>query len=283
MHERLCVSSVSSWSWSFEEDITFWSEAGIDHVEVSLRKTLAGGGVDHVAKEVASRGLRVASVIEAGHFQLDDPATWPAQRDHLRQALSLAAATGAGCVVLLPGAAGGLTWEQAADALADAVGALATEASSMDIALALENTSALRADLSFVHTLRDAIDLSRMVGCGVCMEVQSCWAERDLGATIAAGVDQLALVQVSDYVIGSLSTPDRAVPGDGDIPLARILTQLLAAGYDGPFDLELVGPRIEAMGYRTAIVRGVAYLDQLLTSLAPSYDPGSADVDDDFA
>jgi sugar phosphate isomerase/epimerase len=268
VHERLCVSAVSSWSWSFEEDIAFWVGAGIDHVELSLRKAVASGGVEHVAKEVASRGLRVASIIEAGHFQLGDPATWPAQRDHLRQAVALAAATGAGCVVVLPGAAGVLTWEAAADALGDAIGAVANEASSRAVTLALENTSALRADLSFVHTLRDAIDLSRMIGCGVCMEVQSCWAERNLGATITAGVDQLALVQVSDYVIGSLSTPDRAVPGDGDIPLARIVTHLLAAGYDGAFDLEMVGPRIEAEGYRTAIVRGVAYLDQLLASAA---------------
>ncbi len=73
---------------------------------------------------------------------------------------------------------------------------------------------------------------------------------------MADAVDVLRLVQVSDYVIGTLRTPDRAVPGDGDIPLARIIGQLLEAGYDGVFDIELIGPRIEVEGYQTGRSEG---------------------------
>jgi sugar phosphate isomerase/epimerase len=71
-------------------------------------------------------------------------------------------------------------------------------------------------------------------------------------------------VQVSDYAVGTLSTPNRLVPGDGDIPLARIIGHVLDAGYEGVFDLELVGPRIEDEGYRSAISRSCDYLSQLL-------------------
>ena len=52
---------------------------------------------------------------------------------------------------------------------------------------------------------------------------------------------------------GSLCTPDRRVPGDGDIPLARLLRILVDAGYAGAFELELVGPAIEDEGYESAI------------------------------
>ena len=62
-------------------------------------------------------------------------------------------------------------------------------------------------------------------------------------------------LQVSDFAVGTLSTPNRLVPGDGDIPLRRIVDQLLDAGYEGVFDLELVGPKIEEEGYRGAIAR----------------------------
>jgi sugar phosphate isomerase/epimerase len=68
---------------------------------------------------------------------------------------------------------------------------------------------------------------------------------------------------VSDFVVGTLTTPDRAVPGDGDIPLEHLLAQLLDAGYQGVFDLELIGPRIEAEGYEPAIRRGLAALEKL--------------------
>ena len=82
----------------------------------------------------------------------------------------------------------------------------------------------------------------------------------------------LAHVQVSDFVIGSASTPDRAVPGDGDIPLARILGRVLAAGYRGAFEVELVGPRIDSEGYPGAIRRSVAWVNQLLGELDPTRD-----------
>ena len=99
------------------------------------------------------------------------------------------------------------------------------------------------------------------------MELNACWAERSLADTIAAGVDRLRLVQVSDFAVGTLSTPNRLVPGDGDIPLERILGQVLAAGYEGAFDLELIGPRIEEEGYRSACRRSIDQLGDMLDAL----------------
>jgi sugar phosphate isomerase/epimerase len=99
------------------------------------------------------------------------------------------------------------------------------------------------------------------------MEMNACWAERGLDDTIASGVDTLRLVQVSDFAVGTLSTPNRLVPGDGDIPISRILGQLLRAGYPGCFDLELVGPRIDEEGYAAAARRAIDWLDGALSDL----------------
>jgi sugar phosphate isomerase/epimerase len=77
----------------------------------------------------------------------------------------------------------------------------------------------------------------------------------------------IRLVQVSDFAIGTLATPDRLVPGDGDIPLGRIIGQVLASGYPGVFDLELIGPKIDAEGYASAVPRAVAALGALLAGL----------------
>ena len=52
MHERLSVSAVSSWSSTLEEDLLFWSEAGIDHVGLSFRK-LEEHGVDDAIRRVS--------------------------------------------------------------------------------------------------------------------------------------------------------------------------------------------------------------------------------------
>jgi sugar phosphate isomerase/epimerase len=122
----------------------------------------------------------------------------------------------------------------------------------------------LRVDVGFVHTLRDVVDLARRLEVGVVMECNACWAERGLADTIEAGADLFRLVQVSDFVIGTLCTPHRTVPGDGDIPLERILGQVAGAGYPGVFDLELIGPRIEEEGYDAAVPRAVKALEGLL-------------------
>jgi sugar phosphate isomerase/epimerase len=82
--------------------------------------------------------------------------------------------------------------------------------------------------------------------------------------------ERVAHVQVSDFVIGSLSTPDRCVPGDGDIPLARLIGVLESAGYRGAYEIEMVGPRIEAEGYESALRRAVTATDALLASAAPA-------------
>ena len=153
------------------------------------------------------------------------------------------------CLVFTTGPAGPLPWEAAADALESALAPVLAEAAAPRRPFAIEHTNSLRVDVGFVHTLHDAIDLARRLGTGVCMEINACWAERDLATTIRDGVDALRLVQVSDFEVGTLSTPNRLVPGDGDIPLARIIGDVLAAGYRGCFDLELIGPAIDAEGY----------------------------------
>jgi sugar phosphate isomerase/epimerase len=183
------------------------------------------------------------------------------------RALDTATAVGAECLVFTTGPAGPLPWEEAADALEAALAPVLHEARSRGVPFAIEHTNSLRVDIGFVHTLADAIDVARRLDAGVCMEVNACWAERGLGDTITAGADRLRLVQVSDFAVGTLSTPNRLVPGDGDIPLERILGQVLAAGYAGCFDLELIGPRIEEEGYGSACRRSIDALGTMLDSL----------------
>jgi len=75
------------------------------------------------------------------------------------------------------------------------------------------------------------------------------------------------LVQVSDYVLGDRNAPCRAVPGDGAVPLEQMIGAILSGGYQGVFDLELVGPRIMAEGGEAAARRAVNWLSDVLTRL----------------
>jgi sugar phosphate isomerase/epimerase len=250
-HSRLSVSGLSSWNWTLDQDLAFWQETGIDHVGIWTDK-LDGPGWDDAVERVASAGLRISNLISAGPFSLDQPARWPEQRERLISMLDAAAIIEAPLLVLTTGPAKGL----------DAIGPVLDL--GHEIPIAFEHTNSLRPDIGFLHTLADAIDFARQLGVGVCMECNACWAERGLYQTITEGVEYLSIVQVDDFVVGTRDTPNRVVPGDGDIPLERIIGQLLAAGYKGDFDLEVVGPRIEDEGYGPAIIRSVDAMTTIL-------------------
>jgi sugar phosphate isomerase/epimerase len=139
------------------------------------------------------------------------------------------------------GPAGGilpLEWEEGAAAFTRAVEPLRPVLEQRGVTLLVEPTNYLWADISFLHTLRDTVDLAEMADVGVCIDVQHCWSERGLRETIRRAAPRVGLVQISDLI------PDRherfrAVPGDGALPLLRIMDWVLEAGYDGNFDLEL--------------------------------------------
>ncbi len=266
MHPRVSVSAICTFPWSLEEDLEFWAQAGITNVGVSVAKLERAGWGEGVER-VEAAALRVGNLIGLGPFHLDDPTRWTPQRERLVRAVDAAVILDADCLVFTTGPSGRLTWEEAADALETAMAPVLAVAREHGVPFAIEHTNPLRVDVGFVHTLRDDIDLARRLGTGVCMEINACWAERDLGRTIRDGVDTLRLVQVSDFSIGTLSTPNRLVPGDGDIPLERIIGDVLDAGYTGCFDLELIGPRIDEEGYPSAIRRAIDRLTDLLTRL----------------
>ena len=244
VHPRVCVSGISTWNQSLVEDLALYDALGIHTIGVAMRKIESEDDI----VQVRSSGLTVANVIGVGQAGLP-------------RAMSVAAHVSAPAIIFTTGPAGALDWDAAAEQLESSL----REILPTTPRLCLEHTNSLRVDVSFVHTLRDAIDLARRLDIFVCMEINACWAERGLARTIAEGIDRIGIAQVSDFAVGTLSTPNRLVPGDGDIPLRRIIGQLLDAGYEGVFDLELVGPKIEEEGYRSAIARSCAYLSDLLS------------------
>jgi sugar phosphate isomerase/epimerase len=257
------VSSVCTFSWSLADDLRMWAEMGVDHAGIAF-VTMQEMGLDRAVAAIRVAGMRVSTVIGLGPFRLDRPEQWPGCLDALLPVLDAAAELGAGSVVLTPGGAGSLSWEQAAARFADVYAPVVGEARSRGVTLAFENTGWLRFENGFTTTLRDTIDIAEAVGGAVCVEVNNCWMERDLAGTFGRSVGRFSVVQLSDYVEGTGRTPDRAVPGDGMIPLRRIVEDLVEAGYEGPFELEILGPRVETEGAPAAVRRGAAWVSDLL-------------------
>jgi sugar phosphate isomerase/epimerase len=145
---------------------------------------------------------------------------------------------------------------------------LLPDAERLGVRIAVEPVSQLRVDLGFLHSFADALDFVDDIGSswlGVVLELNNAWSERGLYANIRQRRDRIALVQISDFAAGTMAASERVVIGDGDIPLPRICRALADAGYAGWWDIELIGPRIEAEGYESVVPRALARFRELWT------------------
>ncbi|MGO8863459.1 MAG: sugar phosphate isomerase/epimerase family protein [Acidimicrobiales bacterium] len=251
VHPRISVDEECAGPLPFVEEIEFWRELGVTNVGMISPKLEA---IRWDTKLVANSGLRASNVC----------CEWRV----LSEALEFGAAMGSDLVWLaITGSIGSRLWEEAADNFCQQIAPIVTRAAELGVRFAIQPTNSLRLDYGFIFTLRDTLEVARRAGTDVILELECCWYERGLEKLVRENVDRIALVQISDFKIGSTTSPDRSVIGDGDIPLERLLDMILGAGYEGMFDLELVGPKIAAEGYLSATRRSLERATEMLERL----------------
>jgi sugar phosphate isomerase/epimerase len=266
MHPRISVNGVCFPKATLADDIAAWRALGAHTGGNHVRK-LEEAGWDTAIDALRGSGVRMESFVHPADFRLDDAGGWDAFRAGFRRTLAAARELGARSIYSTSGCRGSLTWEDAADAFGAAMKPLDDEAKALGIKLLVEPTVPLHADKSIVHSLRDTLTLSERTGLGICLDMFHCWTEAGLKETILRAGPRIHLVQVGDYAFGDRAVPCRAVIGDGNIPIERILGWILESGYKGMFDLELNGPRIEREGNLVAVRRGVERLSEILLRL----------------
>lgn len=269
MHARISINQLCFPGASPEVLGASWRALGARRVSF-ISPTLLDGDLEAVGALLREGGHAVdtiAHMFMPGQHLSSEEATWNVPRASLDRLIGIARKIHARSIYMLTGGHGTLTWEEGADAFRAAVAPCLAHARDAGLSVAIENALPLYADAHLAHTLRDTVTLAEQADIGVCIDLFGCWGEADLQATIRRAVPRAKVVQVSDYVYGDRSLPARAVPGDGAIPLQRLLGWILEAGYEGPFDLELIGPRIDAEGRSAAAARAADRLGELLHTL----------------
>ena len=261
------MSQITPLRWPFERDVICFAAAGVRAMGVSVRK-LDTIGPARAARLLRDAGLVASCLTSSGFFPLDDAAGAEAALARTRAHLAAASEIGAGCLFVLPGHATALSWEECAARARPLLEALLPAAERLGVRLAIEPVSQLRVDLGFLHSFHDALDFVDAIGSpslGVVLELNNAWSERGLYGNLRDRVDRVAIVQVSDFKSGTMAASERVVIGDGDIPLRRICRACADAGYTGWYDIELLGPAIEAEGYEAVVPRALARFRELWT------------------
>ena len=292
MHPHVCLHQVTFINETTEAFIGHCRAIGVQHMDLVTPKLFQPDELAQAHRALAGESeVKIDRMLAAtGLFK--EPAQSPAgpaprchvvnhplamgstleqvgeeETEGLLRAIDIAAELGAPNIYLVSGGRGALLWEAAAERFAELIAPCLGPAQEKGVALLVETASHLNADMHFAHTLDDTIRLAEIAQIGVCIELAGCWFEGNLREKFRRALPNTGLVQISDYVPGDRSTPNRAVPGDGMVPCEWLLRELLEAGYKGVFDLELVGPRIDAEGCYAASKRAAENLSELLTKL----------------
>lgn len=264
-HPRLSLDAMSTFKWSFGQDLALWKDVGVRHAGLLVSKIQHDPAACFA--QLRAVGIQSSTVI-APSFDLRKPRTWEKTSADHRAIIDLVAGTGGRSIYFTPGRTTGAAWRDVLSVFADAVAASVAYGKKRGVRVAIEPS--LRTDVSFVNTIRDAIDVAERTGVEIVADFGNMWMERDLREALKRAAPHLALVQICDVIIGESGGPSpggRVHVGEGELNIPRLMSEVLDACYDGPFDLEVLGPSIEQEGYESAVRRGVASASALLSGL----------------
>lgn len=270
MHNRIAINHLCFMSDAMPVFAQHLRTLGAQRVSLIGPYLLADGGPEAAQSLFGSQGYQIETIthpFQSGQHLSSREEDWLAPRAKLSRLIDIAAQLGARSIYMVTGGHGSLEWNDAARYFADAIAPCVAQSEAAGVQLMIETTNPFYADIHLAHSLADTIKLAEIANIGVCIDLFTCWAESDLKSLIAKALPKCRAVQFSDYVYGDRSILQRAVPGDGVIPLERLVGWILEAGYTGAFDMELNGPRIQAEGEFAAVQRAADHMTELLHRL----------------
>jgi sugar phosphate isomerase/epimerase len=211
------------------------------------RDRVAEAGLAQSAAAVRRAGLHVSSLCRGGFFTHADPQARAAALADNRAAIAEAAELGADVLVLVSGglAPGSRDLGLARRMVADAVAELVPDAERLGVRLGVEALHPMFcADRCVVSRLGDALDLALLFpeqAVGVVVDTYHVWWDAELAGQIGRARGRIAAFQLADWVrpLPADVLLGRGHLGDGDIDLAQITRQVVAAGYRGFAEIEI--------------------------------------------
>lgn len=267
---QLAMNEMTTFRWSLEQDVQHYLAAGIRAIGV-WRQKASDFGEEKAVELLHDSGLRVSSLLWAGGFTGSDGRSYKDSLDDAQDAIRLAAEMRASCLVVYSGGRAGHTHNHARRILKSALSEIAPLAAELGVTLAIEPMHpAVAGEWTFLIDLDETLAVLDGVGSPA---VKICFDTYHLGQ--APGVleripqiaPHLALVQLGDAKSPPQEEPHRCRLGDGFIPLREIVTAVHDAGYEGFFEVELMGEEIEAADYNDLLAESRKVFDELTRGL----------------
>jgi sugar phosphate isomerase/epimerase len=277
---RLSMNELTTYHWSFEEDVTRYVASGIDAIGV-WREKISDYGHEKGAELLAEHGLRVSNLLWAGGFTGSDGRTFHESVDDAIEAIELAQLLDADCLVVYSGALAGHIQKHARRLFLTALDQLLPVAAAANVTLALEP---MYPECSEPWTIAPSLDdtLKVLDHCDssylkFVFDTYHLGFDPNVVDRMAELVPHIAVVHLADGRRNPTDEQNRCRLGHGCLPLADIVAALGQHGYDGFFDVELYGEDVELLDYQELLDHSQHAIERLVGS-EPIRQPTPADA-----
>lgn len=257
--DRLTVGHYTMRRQDLAADVALLERLGFRSISLA-RSKIEAFGMKQAAALLRASEIGVAHLSSYGRFGTT-AASIRRGMDEVRRAVDWLYPLGGQVLVVISGSLDGAPWGDAARAYADAFAALEPEIRAAGVRLVAEVIHPLRRDLSFIHTLADA----RKLASGYVLDLwHSAWEATFLEQIRRDARRRIRAVQLSDWKPVTLRSLDRALLGEGILPLPAIVDALETGGYRGWYELEIVSDDVDAMGYEAVLAASRRAFERLL-------------------
>jgi sugar phosphate isomerase/epimerase len=268
----LSMNELTTYRWSLEQDVENYLQAGYRAIGV-WRQKLSDWDEDDAINLLVDSGMHVSHVGWAGGFTGSDGRTPAEAIEDASDALRLAAALNAGCLVIYPGGRNNHTFRHAGRLLRTAIDELLPLAESADVRLAIEPMHAACAtDWTFLTDLASVVTLIEAYK-SPCLKLAYDVFHFPFDARqrhqLAKLAPHIGIVHLGDRYAPPTIEQERCMLGRGKLPLREIVATLQLAGYAGAFDVKLLGPDIETHDYWTLLEQSQLAFNSLAAAPGP--------------
>jgi sugar phosphate isomerase/epimerase len=266
---ELSINETTTFRWSFEEDVARYAAAGIPAIGV-WRQKLSDCGVTKARELLDRAGLKVSHLFWAGGFTGSDGQTYRESIDDGSEALHAAAELGCHTLALFTGPRAGHTHNHARRLVQGAIRELAPQAAELDITLAIEPMHPGCAEQwTFLTSVEETLHLLESIDdphVKMVLDTYHLGQAPGLAGRVDAIVSRVAIVQLGDARRPPDGEQNRCHLGQGVVPLAEVVAALIEGGYDGYYDVELLGEELESADYLSLLEHAKTAFRTLVTS-----------------
>lgn len=264
---ELSINEMTTFRWSFDEDLANFRSAGVGALGV-WRQKLSDYGEERGIELLRASGLRVSNVLWAGGFTGSDGRNFQESLDDAADAVRLCAALSCRCLVIYTGGRAGHTHNHARRLTREAFRRLLPWAEEHGVVLAVEPMHpACANEWTFLTDLDESLALIDAVASPhvkLVFDTYHLGHDRRVLELLPRIAPHVAVVHLGDGRTAPDREQNRCRLGQGQVPLPELVRGLRQGGYEGYFDVELLGEEIEAADYRELIADAKQTCEALL-------------------